>query len=124
MFKVDWAATEPVWQNHVNVVAAWAFGSAKDGVVRDGGDLDIALLLTHYPSLAERLALMCDLQAVFPMVEVDTVVLNGANSVLRFEAVSGRVLFCRDRNQQAAFVSLTAREYEDDMALVEAHLAR
>jgi hypothetical protein len=33
-----------------------------------------------------------------------------------FEAVSGKLLFCRDWQQMAAFVSLVAREYEDEMA--------
>ena len=39
--------------------------------------------------------------------------------MVRFEAVSGRRLFIRDLPAAAAFVSLTAREYEDDMALIE-----
>lgn len=43
-------------------------------------------------------------------------ILNDANPILRFEAVSGRMLFCRDIQRMADFVSLTAREYEDEMA--------
>lgn len=42
--------------------------------------------------------------------------LNEANPILRFEAVSGKRLFCRDLSALAEFVSLAAREYEDEMA--------
>lgn len=38
---------------------------------------------------------------------------------LDFEAVSGRRLINRDLSALAAFVSLTAREYEDEMAQYE-----
>jgi hypothetical protein len=54
---------------------------------------------------------------------IDLVVLNAAAPILRFEAVSGRLLFCRDATQRAAFVSLTAREYEESMAMVQRALA-
>jgi hypothetical protein len=47
------------------------------------------------------------------------VLLNDANSILRFEAISGRALACRDRESHAAFCSLTSREYEEDMAQIE-----
>jgi hypothetical protein len=48
--------------------------------------------------------------------EIDLVVLNEANAFLRFEALSGQSLFCRDPARRAEFASLTAREYEDEMA--------
>lgn len=123
MFLVDWAVADQVWQDYPQVVAAWAFGSGQNGQVKAGSDLDIGLLLAHVPTLDERLDLMWALQRAFSMVEVDVVVLNGCSSVLRFEAVSGRVLFCRDMEHLATFVSLTAREYEDDMALFGRGLA-
>jgi hypothetical protein len=34
-----------------------------------------------------------------------------------FEAISGRPIYCRDHGRRAEFASLTAREYEDEMAL-------
>jgi hypothetical protein len=54
---------------------------------------------------------------------IDLVVLNAAAPILRFEAVSGRLLFCRNATQRAAFVALTAREYEESMAMVQCALA-
>jgi len=83
-----------------------------------GGDLDIAVLFKGYPSLDERLELLIQLQRAFNFEEVDLVVLNNASPITRFEAVSGRLIFSRDASRQADFVSLTAREYEDEMALL------
>ena len=102
-----------------NVVAAWAFGSAKDGSVRPGSDLDIGVLFRSKPGLDELTDLLLALQQTFDFEKIDLSVLNDASSVLRFEAVSGRPLYCRDAGQRAIFVSLAARQYEDDMAFFE-----
>jgi hypothetical protein len=48
--------------------------------------------------------------------EIDLVALNDASPILRFEAVSDRPVNVTDLERRAAFVSLTAREYEDEMA--------
>ena len=100
------------------VLAAWLFGSSQDGVVRPGSDVDIAVLSDSLPSLEERLELQSHL-AHATQEEVDLVWLNGASSVLRFEALQGRPLYCRDPERRAEFASLAAREYEDDMALAQ-----
>jgi predicted nucleotidyltransferase len=113
---IDWAATLPVWEADPNVVAAWAFGSARDGAVRPGGDADVGVLLARRPTFDEQLDLLGRLQDALRLDEVDLVILNDANVYLRFEAVSGKRLFVRDLSQTADFVSLTAREYEDEYA--------
>lgn len=75
--------------------------------------------MTRQQTFDEQLDLLGRLQAALGLDEVDLVVLNEAHVILRFEAVSGRRLFIRDLPALAEFVSLTAREYEDAMALVE-----
>ena len=114
--KINWGHTEPVWETTPKVIAAWAFGSAQSGQVRAGGDIDIGVLMESPPSLAEQLELLAKLQAALQFEDIDLVVLNEANPILRFEAISGPSLFCRDAGRRAEFVSLTAREYEDEMA--------
>ncbi len=99
-------------------MAVWAFGSAQTGEVRPGSDVDIGLLVERLLTLDELTDLLARLQAALEVEDIDLVVLNKANPILRFEAVSGRPLFCRDAARRAAFVSLTAREYEDSMALI------
>ncbi len=114
--KIDWEKTVPIWEANPKIIAAWAFGSAQDGVVREGGDVDTAVLTTTPLTFDEQLTLLGRLQDALQMDEIDLVVLNNANPILRFEAVSGKRLFCRDLSAMAGFVSLTAREYEDEMA--------
>ncbi len=119
MSSVDWPRLEQVLAAASSVVAAWVFGSAQGGQINPGSDLDVGVLFETKPSLAELLELTGALQQVAPFAEIDLVPLNEANPILRFEAVSGRAVFCRDAGRRAEFVSLTAREYEDEMAMVE-----
>jgi predicted nucleotidyltransferase len=120
---IDWSRTQAVWAAAPGVIAAWAFGSAQHGLVNPGSDIDIGVLFTVKPSLDEQLDLAAHLQQALPAAEVDLVVLNEANPILCFEAISGRLLFCRDAGRRAAFASLTAREYEDAMAFWQRGLA-
>ena len=119
MLRVDPAKAAPVLSRNPRVAAAWVFGSAREGRVRSGSDLDIAVLFDAAPSLDEWADLRADLQEALGFEEIDLVILNEASPILRFEAVSGRRVYCRDEAVAAAFVSLTAREYEDELALAE-----
>ncbi len=118
MSSVDWQLAGQVCEATPGVIAAWAFGSARDGEIRPGGDVDVAVLFDRSPSLDERVELLIHLQRALQFEAIDLVVLNGASPITRFEAVSGRPIFTRDASQRAEFVSLTAREYEDEMALL------
>ena len=117
--KIEWDNTEAVWVARPEVIAAWVFGSAQGGRVQPGGDIDIGVLFESLPSLEVQFELLADLQQSLRVEDVDLIVLNEANPILRFEAISGRPLFCRDAGRRAEFVSLTAREYEDGMAFVQ-----
>jgi len=103
-----------------HVLAAWHFGSTAQGNYRPGppqtSDIDIGVLFTRKPSLDELTDLRAALQNALRYDEIDLVVLNNASPILRFEAVSGRAIYTADLEARATFVSLTAREYEDEMA--------
>ena len=117
MFKqIDWQDMVLLWEAWPKVVAVWVFGSAQAGEIRVGSDVDVAVLGERPFTLDERLQILGQLQTQLQFDDIDLIILNEANVILRFEAVSGQLLFCRDRQQMAAFVSLTAREYEDEMA--------
>jgi len=98
------------------VTLAVIFGSAKDGTVRSGSDVDIGILLSPRPTPQEFYSFY---QAVAKQLssipELDLIDLSQASSILAFEAISGRRLVVRDADAVAAFVSETARQYEDDM---------
>ncbi|WP_025322972.1 type VII toxin-antitoxin system MntA family adenylyltransferase antitoxin [Deferrisoma camini] len=117
MCTVDVDAAVRVLAACTNVVAAWVFGSASGGRVRPGGDVDVAVLFRRPPSLDELADLRADLQEALGFEEIDLVPLTDESpAALRFEALSGRRVFCRDVGRVAEFQSLASREYEDDMA--------
>lgn len=98
---------------------AMVFGSADDGVVRAGSDLDVAV------SLADKEARNGDLlveiigriEEAFN-VSCDLTALNTAGIVLRHEALKGRILFIRPGREKdfSDFYARTCAEYEDLMA--------
>ncbi len=114
--QIDWQKTVPIWEANPKIVAAWVFGSAQDGIVREGGDVDAAVLTATPLTFDEQLTLLGNLQAALQTDDIDLIIRNDANPIWRFEAVSGRRLFCRDLSAMVGFVSLAAREYEDEMA--------
>lgn len=96
---------------------AFLFGSAKDGVVRPGSDIDVGLYVDtpHDFDLYSRA--MDAVAAVVPEAEPDiSVVTMDSDVVLRFEILKGQKLFVRDMERYLDFFSLTCREYEDQMA--------
>lgn len=119
MYRVDWSLLDPAWAKTPKVVAAWAFGSSKEGMVHDGGDIDIGVFFDPGPSLDELAELRALIQSLAHFEEVDLVSLNDAPTILRFEVIRGRSLFCRDKVKRAEYVSLWAREYEDEMAMIK-----
>lgn len=106
-----------------DIAGAWLFGSAVHGHVRDGSDIDIGLLFERKPDIDRLCLLRATLQKALEFEEVDIVPLNEAGAVLRFEALSGSRLVCRDSEKCADFASITAREYEDEMAMLNRQLA-
>jgi len=103
-------ATDP------RVILATIFGSSKEGIVHNNSDVDIAVLLSPAPTPLEFYDFYQKMATRLSMIqELDLVDLSRANSVLAFEALCGYRLLVRDDEAVAAFSSLTARQYEDDM---------
>lgn len=118
----DLSRLNELFHSTPEIIGVWVFGSAKDGNVPGGSDLDLAVYFKQKPSFDLLADLRGSFQEALGIDEVDLVVLNDASSILRFEAVRGRLIFCRDRGQCAGFVSLAAREYESDLAMIEKHV--
>ncbi len=112
----DWRSILHCMSCDGNVVAAWIFGSAQGGTVRPGGDIDVGVLFYRKPLLDELADLRACLQNALLFDDIDLLVLNDASPILRFEAVSGYPVYVTDTERRATFASLTAREYEDEMA--------
>ena len=99
------------------IVGGWLFGSARHGDVRVGGDVDIGVLFDVKPGLDALAECRARLQKALGFDDIDLVPLNDASPILRFEALCGTRIYCADEDRCAEFASLTAREYEDEMAM-------
>lgn len=119
MCPVNLQSTELVWLSRPEILAVWWFGSAHRRRMQKGSDIDLGILVQGKPSVDLLADLRAALQEVLQFEDIDIVVLNEASSFLRFEAINGQSLFCRDERRKAEFVSMTAREYEDEMAALK-----
>jgi predicted nucleotidyltransferase len=86
--------------------------------MRPDSDIDVGVLFDASPTLDAWLSLHADLQDAFGAENIDLVILNGKSPILCFEAISGQRVYCRNAEELATFASLTARQYEDSMALL------
>jgi uncharacterized protein len=90
-------------------------GSAKDGELKKGSDIDVALFLNCKPSTEIYMSAIKAVHEVCPDAEADIGILNNAEPVYRFEALKGKLLFNRNMEKYLDFFSLTCREYESQM---------
>jgi predicted nucleotidyltransferase len=120
MSRTDRERVARVFESMPKVIAAWAFGSADRGAMTQDSDIDIGVLFDGRMSLDELADLREKLQQGYRFDDIDLVVVDDESTpILRFEVISGRALYCRDPQRRAEFVSLAAREYEDEMAFLE-----
>ena len=109
------ALAEKIRLNVPGVSFCLLMGSAVNGVVKEGSDIDLACYLDE-PASLDFYAVMADaVGKVLPSVRCDIGILNRAEPVYRFEALKGRLLFVRDMETYAEFFSRTCREYESQM---------
>jgi predicted nucleotidyltransferase len=97
---------------------ALLMGSAVDGVIRSGSDLDLAIYLTDNSitklDLYKKIYVV--LESLLPDVRIDISCLNDCTEpVFRFESLKGNCLFFRNEELWLRFYSVTCREYEHQM---------
>jgi predicted nucleotidyltransferase len=102
-----------------SVEFAMVFGSARDGMVHAGSDLDVAVWLAEAQAHSiDRVLEIAGRVEDASSVPCDLTVLNAAGPVLRHEALKGRILFVRTGREYefSEFYVRTCAEYEDLMA--------
>ena len=99
-----------------DVLFALLHGSAKDGRVNPGSDIDIALYIDGKATLEIYAAATDAVHQICPDAEPDIGILNNTEPIYRFEALKGKLLFNRDMETYLNFFSLTCREYESQIA--------
>ena len=120
MSRTDRGDPAGVFASVPKVIAVWAFGSAERGAMTRSSDIDIGVLFDGPVSLDELAGLRAKLQEEFRFDDIDLVAVDDASTpILRFEVISGRSIYCRNPQRRAEFVSLAAREYEDEMAFLQ-----
>ncbi len=123
---IDLQRLATILGNVESIKYAMVFGSARDGLVHAGSDLDVAVSLADpdAKSVDRLLEIVGRVEDAFG-VTCDLTVLNTAGPVLRHEALKGRILFVRP-DQEEEFVEFyvrTCAEYEDLMASYARQLA-
>ena len=92
-------------------------GSAQNGLIDVGSDIDISLYLnTHTPPSSSLYSNIAEcVTRLVPSATCDISLLNTADPIFCFNALKGRVLFIRDMEQYSSFFALSCREYEHQM---------
>ncbi|MBM4320254.1 MAG: nucleotidyltransferase domain-containing protein [Deltaproteobacteria bacterium] len=98
------------------LIFALGFGSRFSGNPRPGSDLDLGLWFGTKVGFADLAELCLRIERATGIEPVDLVLLELADPLLRFEALRGKLLLCRDWEAYARFFSLTCREHEEEMA--------
>jgi len=98
-----------------DIICAVVFGSAQNGQVNPGSDLDIGIYFTQKPKGEEYINLLVEMAEVAEFDVIDLVDLGTADPILAFEALSGKFICKSDPEKTAELTSLVCREYEDTM---------
>lgn len=117
MLQIDLEPARALFRNQPGLAAAWSFGSGREGRIADGSDLDLAAWFETPPTSQQALELREQLERVLGFDRIDLVLASPeSDPVLLFEVVCGKPLFIRNADEFAEFVSLAARQYEDEIA--------
>ena len=98
------------------IIFAILHGSAQNGTVKEGSDIDIALYIKGKADFELYMRIYKICISTIRGCEPDIGILNNAEPIYRFEALKGKLLFSRDEDKFLDFFSLTCREYENQMA--------
>lgn len=100
-----------VLDHYPSVQAAYLFGSHAEGRAVPDSDLDLALFGSRSELEAQKLDILEDLTAE-GIDRVDLVLLDGADPVLRFEAVHPNcLLYARENFDHPAYFTRSVLEY-------------
>ncbi len=114
-FDIQKTASE-IKEKCPEIIFAFLHGSAKDGTVKENSDIDIAIYLNQKSGLDSYTKIIDIVEKNVPGAQADIGILNSADPIYRFEALKGKMLFCRNKEKYTGFFSLTCREYEDQIA--------
>lgn len=97
------------------ILFAFLFGSARDGKIKKGSDVDLAIYIQETSDKTELISNILKFMESETSSDCDLNLLNSAEPLLAMEALQGTLLFIRGEAMDiyAGFYSLTCRLYED-----------
>jgi predicted nucleotidyltransferase len=97
------------------ILFAFLFGSARDGKIKKGSDVDLAIYIHETSDKTELISNILKFMESETSSDCDLNILNSAEPLLAMEALQGTLLFIRGEAMDiyAGFYSLTCRLYED-----------
>jgi predicted nucleotidyltransferase len=98
-----------------DIICAVVFGSAQDGSIKPGSDLDIGIYFSNKPKGTNYIKLLTEMAETADFDIIDLIDLDTANPILAFEALSGRFICKPHPGQTAVLTSRVCREYEETM---------
>jgi len=98
-----------------DVLCAVVFGSAQEGKVSPGSDLDIGIYFTEKTKDEKYIRLLVEIAEAAEFDVIDLVDLGTADPILAFETLSGNFICRSDPEKTAELTSLVCREYEETM---------
>jgi predicted nucleotidyltransferase len=97
---------------HIKLI--YIFGSYAKGSNNSKSDLDIAILLNNNYNPLDKLSLIGDLTSIFKRDDIDLVLLNSANSVLKHQVIKyGKLVFMENEDIKVDFEVKVLKEYMD-----------
>ena len=92
----------------------YIFGSFARGINRKDSDIDIAVLLDCEIDVYTKLNILGVLVDIFKREDIDLVILNNVNEVLKFQVIKyGKVIYMESLYTKVMFESKTMSEYMD-----------
>lgn len=97
-----------------NISLIYIFGSFAKETNRDNSDIDIAVLLNGDIGVYSKLNIYGALVDIFKIENIDLVILNNVNEVLKFQVIKyGKIIYMESLYTKVMFESRTMSEYMD-----------
>ncbi len=111
------AAAPEIVADYPEILSAYLFGSAAQGLDREGSDADVAVRIAEDVSTDRRLQLILDLTGRLEDAldrPADVVIINTASLALIHQVIkTGILLYAADAQDETAFMLQKQKEYFD-----------
>lgn len=110
---------ENIFKRYPEIGAVYLFGSRAEGHASVGSDIDLAIVPTR-PGLRQRKLDLLEALTRAGMENVDLVIVDDSDTVLRYEAIRpNQLVYARPDFDHGSYYSRALREYFDFLPILE-----